>query len=87
MRRHAVEHAAAGRMLDERYISAEFLPFVDAGRLRPLVADRGGDEQTQFRPTGSYGGVASRGSRVELGFAGRECGRSGFLVRRVGRAE
>lgn len=50
-RRHAVEHAAAGQMLDERYLSAEFLPFVDAARLRPLVADRRrGNQSSLGRP-------------------------------------
>ncbi len=46
VRRYAVEHAAAGQMLDERYLSAEFLPFVDASRLRPLVAHRRRDKQS-----------------------------------------
>ncbi len=40
VRRHAVEHAAAGGVLDGRYLSAGFLPFVDAARLRPLLAGR-----------------------------------------------
>lgn len=46
VRRHAVEHAAADQMLDERYLSSEFLPFMDAARLRPLVAHRKRDKQT-----------------------------------------
>jgi hypothetical protein len=46
LRRHAVEHAAAGQILDERYLSAEFLPFADAARLRPLVAHRRRDKQS-----------------------------------------
>jgi len=37
VRRHVVEHAAAGRVLDERFVSLDFLPFVDAARLRPLL--------------------------------------------------
>ena len=36
VRRHAVEHAAAGNALDDRFLSAEFLPYVDAPRLRVL---------------------------------------------------
>ncbi|MDN0193658.1 WD40 repeat domain-containing protein [Streptomyces sp. S.PNR 29] len=36
VRRHAVEHAAAGGVLDERFLSWEFLPHVDAGRLRAV---------------------------------------------------
>jgi hypothetical protein len=38
--RHAVEHAAEGQVLDDRLLSAEFLPFIDAGRLRPLLSAR-----------------------------------------------
>ncbi|HEX6075961.1 MAG TPA: hypothetical protein VFZ32_11950, partial [Micromonosporaceae bacterium] len=38
VRRHLVEHAAAGGVLDERILTADFLPFVDAGRLRALTA-------------------------------------------------
>lgn len=37
VRRHVVEHASAGGCLDDRFLSREFLPFVDAGRLRPLL--------------------------------------------------
>ncbi len=37
VRRHVVEHAWAGGCLDDRFLSPEFLPFVDAGRLRPLL--------------------------------------------------
>jgi hypothetical protein len=37
VRRHEVEHAAAGHVLDESFLSAEFLPYVDAARLRPLA--------------------------------------------------
>lgn len=46
VRRHAVDHAAAGQVLDERYLSEEFLPFVDAARLRPLVAHRRRDKRS-----------------------------------------
>jgi hypothetical protein len=38
LRRNLVEHAAAGGVLDERILTAGFLPFVDAGRLRALTA-------------------------------------------------
>ena len=46
VRRHLVEHAAAGGVLDDRVLSETFLPFVDATRLRPLqpspaVSERG----------------------------------------------
>jgi WD40 repeat protein len=37
VRRHAVEHAAAGNVLDEGFLSAEFLPYVDAPRLMALT--------------------------------------------------
>jgi WD40 repeat protein len=37
VRRHAVEHAAAGNALDEGFLSAEFLPYVDAPRLMALT--------------------------------------------------
>lgn len=36
VRRHAVEHAAAGGVLDERFVNRAFLPFVDGERLRSL---------------------------------------------------
>src|SRR4051794_17856120 len=36
VRRHLVEHAAAGEVLDDRVLFEAFLPFVDAPRLRPL---------------------------------------------------
>ena len=36
VRRHAVEHAAAGGVLDERFVNPGFLPFVDADRLRSV---------------------------------------------------
>ena len=36
----AVEHAAAGHVLDDRFLSLDFLPFTDAARLRPLVIGR-----------------------------------------------
>ncbi len=36
VRRHAIEHAAAGGVLDSQFISLDFLPFVDAARLRGL---------------------------------------------------
>jgi WD40 repeat protein len=36
VRRHLVEHAAAGEVLDERFLSPQFLPYVDASRLRAL---------------------------------------------------
>lgn len=35
VRRHFVEHAAAGGVLDDRVLSETFLPFVDAARLGP----------------------------------------------------
>ena len=41
IRRHAVEHAAAGGVLDERFLTPEFLPYVDATRLRRLDVARG----------------------------------------------
>ena len=47
VRRHVVEHAAAGEVLDDRFLTAEFLPFVDAARLRPLHVP--GDDR-QRRP-------------------------------------
>ncbi len=45
VRRYAVEHAAAGGVLDHRLLSSSFLPFVDPARLRPLLgaADAGPD--------------------------------------------
>ncbi len=42
IRRHVVEHAAAGRMLDERFLTAEFLLFVDAARLASASLGRAG---------------------------------------------
>jgi WD40 repeat protein len=39
-------------MLDERYLSAEFLPFVDAARLRPLVAHPRRKEENEQRSPG-----------------------------------
>ena len=47
VRRHAVEHAAAGGVLDGRFISWAFLPFVDPARLRPLQVSTSPDEQGQ----------------------------------------
>ena len=38
VRRHLVEHAVAGGVLDQRILSVDFLPFADAGRLRALTA-------------------------------------------------
>ena len=37
VRRHLVEHAAAGGVLDERLLTPTFLPYVDVARLRGLV--------------------------------------------------
>ncbi|MFG2042163.1 hypothetical protein, partial [Dactylosporangium sp. NPDC048998] len=37
VRRHLVEHAAAGGVLDERILTPRFLPYVDAPRLRGLT--------------------------------------------------
>jgi hypothetical protein len=41
VRRHLVEHAAAGAVLDEEVLSAAFLPYVDAGRLRAISTSPG----------------------------------------------
>jgi WD40 repeat protein len=38
LRRHLVDHAAAGHALDDRVLSAEILPFVDPNRLRLAAA-------------------------------------------------
>lgn len=51
VRRHAVEHSAAGQLLDERFFSAEFLPFVCAarcGRCSPIEGTT--DKVVQGRP-------------------------------------
>ncbi|MFB6848172.1 hypothetical protein ACFCXS_25445 [Streptomyces sp. NPDC056373] len=36
VRRHAVEHAAAAGGVDQRLITSDFLPYIDAERLRSL---------------------------------------------------
>lgn len=51
IRRHTIEHAAAGHVLDEDFLSAEFLPYVDAARLRPLAV--GGPAAAGSRPVNS----------------------------------
>ncbi|MFI7118819.1 AAA family ATPase [Amycolatopsis sp. NPDC049868] len=38
VRRHIVEHAAAGGVLDDRFLKPDFLPYVDAARLRSVTA-------------------------------------------------
>ena len=38
LRRHLVDHAAAGGVLDERVLDVEFLPYADADRLRVAAA-------------------------------------------------
>jgi hypothetical protein len=43
VRRHLVEHAAAGGVLDGRVLTFEFLPYVDPARLRPLLSAAGPD--------------------------------------------
>ena len=45
VRRHLVEHAAAGGVRADRVLSEAFLPFVDATRLRPLEAAPAGTER------------------------------------------
>jgi WD40 repeat protein len=50
LRRHAVEHAAAADMLDERFVSERFLPFVDADRLRPLGLSLSHDGSNEYVP-------------------------------------
>ncbi|KJS52885.1 hypothetical protein VM98_28595 [Streptomyces rubellomurinus subsp. indigoferus] len=48
VRRHLTEHAHAGDVLNDRVISARFLPFADASRLRPLLfANRAGSPPHQ----------------------------------------
>jgi hypothetical protein len=51
-----MEHAAAGEVLDERFLSPAFLPYVDAERLRAL----GPDAASRQREDGSAGEAVSR---------------------------
>jgi hypothetical protein len=46
VRRHLVEHAHAGGVLDGRILTPSFLPFVDPTRLRPLLGSRTSAGQT-----------------------------------------
>ncbi len=43
VRRHLVEHADAGGVVDERLMSVEFLPFADGSRLRAVLRATGTD--------------------------------------------
>ena len=53
VRRHLVEHAAAGDVLDGRILNGGFLPYVDADRLRRVLGSAHGD-----------GGVAAQWRQV-----------------------
>src|SRR6476661_5060282 len=45
VRRYAVEHAADGGVLDDRFVNETFLPYVDVARLRS-IGSRGAPQST-----------------------------------------
>ncbi|MGW5153205.1 hypothetical protein ACWERE_46465, partial [Rhodococcus koreensis] len=67
VRRHLVEHATSGRCLDGRVLTSNFLPFVDAGRLRRVLGkgqQQDNDAENQMRV---FRRVTHRWSDVDAG--------------------
>lgn len=65
IRRHLVEHAAAGEVLDGGILTADFLLYLDAARLRALTSAVSGGRANAPALTG----VSPYGASLELGVA------------------